>query len=77
MTLVHRAIFSVRSLFDELDEDVLPGLIDGEQRNVSLYDEALKQPGLSAELAALLTTQRARLVEKIEDMKSWKTTAPA
>ena len=77
MTLVHRAIFSVRSLFDELDEDVLPGLIDGEQRNVSHYDEALKQTGLAAELATLLTTQRARLVEKIEDMKSWKTTAPA
>ena len=42
MTMVHKTIMDVRSLFDGLDESVLPGLIDGEKRNVSKYDDAFK-----------------------------------
>ena len=43
MTAVHKTIMDVRSMFDGLDESVLPGLIDGEKRNVAKYDAALSR----------------------------------
>jgi hypothetical protein len=45
MTTVHKTIMEVRSMFDGLDESVLPGLIDGEKRNVSKYDAAPQDAG--------------------------------
>jgi uncharacterized protein (TIGR02284 family) len=74
MSTVHRTIMSVRSLFDGLDESVLPGLIDGEERNVGKYDEAFKL-GIPSPLSGQLTKQRAELVEKIAAMKAWKARA--
>lgn len=71
MSTVHRTIMSVRSLFDGLDESVLPGLIDGEERNVGKYDDALKL-GFPSTLTGQLKKQRAELVEKIAEMKAWK-----
>jgi hypothetical protein len=35
MSVVHKTIIDVRSLFNGLDDSVLPGLIDGEKRNVA------------------------------------------
>ena len=42
MSTVHRTIMDIRSMFGGLDESVLPGLIDGEKRNIETYDETLK-----------------------------------
>ena len=64
MSTVHRTIMDVRSLFGGLDDSVLPGLIDGEKRNVAAYDEALNKTRPSAELAGLLADQREHLVAK-------------
>jgi uncharacterized protein (TIGR02284 family) len=72
MSTVHRAIMSFRSLFNGLDESVLPGLIDGEERNVSHYNEALKEDQLSPETAAMLVQQRDRLDAAILRMKAAK-----
>jgi uncharacterized protein (TIGR02284 family) len=69
MSLVHRAIMSVRSLFNGLGESVLPGLIDGEERNRSLYDTTLEMPGLSPDVRSLLTQQRARIDAAIAQME--------
>ena len=57
----------IRSLFGGLDESVLPGLIDGEKRNLTSYNEAL----VSAETGSvgLLTAQRAQLQQKIRAME--------
>jgi uncharacterized protein (TIGR02284 family) len=68
MTTVHKTIMDVRSLFNGLDESVLPGLIDGEKRNISKYDEALKQAGMPASVATLLFRQRDALAQKIAGM---------
>lgn len=76
MSTVHRTIMSVRSLFDGLDESVLPGLIDGEERNVGKYDDALKLAFPSA-VSGQLTKQRGELVEKIAAMKAQKVSAKA
>jgi uncharacterized protein (TIGR02284 family) len=72
MSVIHRTIMSVRSLFDALDESVLPGLIDGEKRNIKHYDEALALPTIEASVCNLLVTQRERINEALAAMKEEK-----
>jgi uncharacterized protein (TIGR02284 family) len=72
MATIHRTIISVRSLFGGLDESILPGLIDGEERNAGCYDDALKMPDLPADIRASLTTQRARIATAISGMQAAK-----
>jgi len=72
MSVVHRTIMSVRSLFDGLDGSVLPGLIDGEKRNVSKYDDALKVAAGAPAVASTLTAQRAKITGKIAWMEQQK-----
>ena len=72
MTIVHQTIMDVRSLFNGLDESVLPGLIDGEKRNVSKYDDAFDVTKKSPGIAALLSTQRDRIAHKIANMEMQK-----
>ena len=69
MSLVHEAIMNVRALFNSLDESVLPGLIDGEKRNVETYDDALRAI-TSPPLATLLTAQRDELRQQIAKMEA-------
>lgn len=72
MTVVHQTIMDVRSLFNGLDESVLPGLIDGEMRNVSKYDEAFKDASAAPAIASLLSAQRERIAHKVADMEMQK-----
>ena len=69
MTTVHKTIMDVRSMFDGLDESALPGLIDGEKRNVGKYDDALKASEIPANVSGLLTRQRDSLQQKIGVME--------
>jgi uncharacterized protein (TIGR02284 family) len=71
MSIVHQTIMSVRSLFNGLDGSVLPGLIDGEKRNVGKYDDALKAIPMSP-ITTLLTAQRAKIQQKIAAMEAKK-----
>jgi len=70
MSVVHKTIMDVRSMFNGLDESVLPGLIDGEKRNVLKYDDALEAAGVPANVLTLLTQQRESLLQKINQMQS-------
>lgn len=70
MTAVHKTIMDVRSLFNGLDESVLPGLIDGEKRNLAKYDEALNSSEVPASVASLLNRQRHGLAQKITSMQA-------
>jgi uncharacterized protein (TIGR02284 family) len=72
MSVVHRTIIGIRSLFNGLDASVLPGLIDGEERNMSAYDKALAVPAAPAEIGRLLTGQRDRIAAAIARMKTMK-----
>ncbi|RED35287.1 uncharacterized protein (TIGR02284 family) [Rhodopseudomonas thermotolerans] len=72
MSVVHRTIMNVRSLFDGLDGSVLPGLIDGEKRNLSKYDEALKAAAAAPAVASTLTAQRGKIGEKVALMEQEK-----
>jgi uncharacterized protein (TIGR02284 family) len=69
MSTVHETIMDVRSLFGGLDESVIPGLIDGEQRNVKKYDEVLKEPGETV-VWDILGRQRSELAAAIDKMSA-------
>ncbi|ABE40999.1 PA2169 family four-helix-bundle protein [Rhodopseudomonas pseudopalustris] len=69
MSVVHRTIMSVRSLFDGLDGSVLPGLIDGEKRNIERYDTAIQASSSTPAIVGTLTAQRNKIREKIELMQ--------
>ena len=68
MSTVHRTVIKVRSVLTGLDKSALPGLIDGEERIVRYYDEALAAKP-SAE-ATMLSAQRSEVVRKVEQMKT-------
>ncbi len=77
MSTVHRTIMDIRSLFGGLDDSVLPGLIDGEERNMDRYTKALAITGLSEEERDLIINQRARLEAALIQMRSRNATAGA
>jgi len=72
MTVVHETIMDVRSMFKGLEESVLPGLIDGEKRNVSKYDGAILTARTRPIIANFLASQRDRIVKKIAAMETQK-----
>jgi uncharacterized protein (TIGR02284 family) len=72
MSVVHKTIMDVRSLFNGLDESVLPGLIDGEKRNLAKYDEAVKAVAPASNVATTLTAQRGKIAQKIALMETQK-----
>jgi uncharacterized protein (TIGR02284 family) len=72
MSTVNRTIMSIRSLFGGLGESVLPGLIDGEERNVSHYDRALELPALPPTARGVCLNNRTRLEDAIEKMRSFR-----
>lgn len=69
MSTVHKTIMDVRSLFGGLDKSILPGLIDGEQRILGYYDEALKTSPLDTPEYSALMNQSQVLRSKISDWK--------
>lgn len=70
MSVVHQTIMGVRGLFGGLDASVLPGLVEGEERNLARYDEALERSAdLLAPHRALLMAQRAALAARIARMR--------
>jgi len=68
ISIVHKTIMDVRSVFNGLDES----LIDGEKRNVAKYDDALRQAGLATNIASLLSAQRGKIAQKIAQMETQK-----
>jgi uncharacterized protein (TIGR02284 family) len=72
MTTIHSTIMSIRALFGGLDESVVPGLIDGEKRNVASYRQALEISDMPPDIRALLETQCRRLEAAIVTMQTIK-----
>ena len=70
MSAVHQTIMSIRGLFGALDQSVLPGLIDGEERNLAKYDAALEELASDGPASLLLKTQRERIASSVKIMKS-------
>ena len=72
MSEVHKAVISVRSLFGGLGKSVIPGLIDGEKRNVSHYDHVLDDAETPPDIRETLLHNRERLEEAIAKMEALK-----
>jgi uncharacterized protein (TIGR02284 family) len=72
MSTVHRTVMNVRSLFGGLDESILPGLIDGEERLLGYYDEAIQTSTTGTAEHTTLVKQRQTLHQKIAGMKMRK-----
>ncbi len=70
---VHKAVLKVRSAFGRLDETAVPGIVDGEDRLLELYDETRITLPDDAELDRLLERQRddvARQIQRLRVMES-------
>jgi uncharacterized protein (TIGR02284 family) len=72
MGLVHRTIMDIRALFGALDASILPGLIDGEERNVKSYDTALETSQADAAALAIVARQRDALIVAMREMEAAK-----
>jgi uncharacterized protein (TIGR02284 family) len=69
MGTVHSTIMDIRGLFGGLGESVLPGLIDGEQRNVARYNEVLGTPDIPHDIGDSLQNQRGRIETMLTAMQ--------
>jgi len=72
MSDVHRTIMKARSWFGGLDETVLPGMIDGEERNAGHISDAIESVEFPADIKALLGRQRDRLEREILALRAQK-----
>lgn len=70
LSTVHHAVISIRSLFSGVNESMLPGLIDGEQRIIGYYDEALAAAPVDGPERALLMHQRTALEAKVAELQA-------
>jgi uncharacterized protein (TIGR02284 family) len=70
MTLVHETVMNVRSLFSGLDESALPGILDGEERVLKTYDEALAEATSGTSLHRTLSAQREAVASVIEEIRA-------
>ena len=64
-----RVVMKVTSLFTELDEKVIPSLIDGEQRVLVHYDEAIKASSKTDPEYSILIDQRDALRDRIAKLR--------
>lgn len=67
---VHKSIISVRAAIGALGEGAMPGVRDGEERILALYDDTLNQAPGDAEVVALLKTQRREVRDAIDRMRA-------
>jgi len=69
MTMVHKAILNLRALFSGLNENILPGVIDGEERIIEDYRDAAIDTEDDRVLSDLLTAQCQRLQEEVRRLR--------
>lgn len=69
MADVHKAVVGLRDLFDDLDRDLLPALVNGEKRIVSNYDDALEAVAPDSTPARILRQQRDELRSTIQNLE--------
>lgn len=75
MSTVHRTVIGIRSLFGHLDERILPGLIDGEERIKSYYEDAIKTAPAGSVALEILRKQLGELDAVIAEMKTMNAAA--
>jgi len=70
MTTVHKAILNLRALFTGLNDNILPGVIDGEERIIEDYRDAVADTAEDRVLSDLLTVQCQRLQDEVRRLRA-------
>lgn len=70
MGAVHKTVVTVRSMFDDVDEDLIPGIVDGERRNLEKFDEAMGENAADPVIRATVGTRRAELQQLVQQLGS-------
>ncbi len=69
MGTVNKAVVSLRALFDEIDEDVMDSIRDGENHVLTAFDNALAAPGLPAADGVEVRAMRDELTLLLQDTR--------
>ncbi|OAN79441.1 hypothetical protein A8B78_11975 [Jannaschia sp. EhC01] len=69
MGMVHEAVATARDWFDSLNASALPQIIEGEERLIASYNDALVATPNAHELHDLLADQRAAVQAQIDALK--------
>jgi uncharacterized protein (TIGR02284 family) len=69
MSTVHRTVIGARSMITGLNENILPSLISGEERNIGQYDAAIEASSMDSGVETTLRSLRERLERAIDDMR--------
>lgn len=69
MSWVHETIMSVRGTFDDIDQDVIPGIIDGEQRILDQIGTVLSQDVWTEAERATIEAQRDRINSALASLR--------
>jgi uncharacterized protein (TIGR02284 family) len=69
LAMVHKSILTIRSLVTGLDQNVINGIIDGEERIAALYDKVLGDLMNDHPLRMTLAQQRAEIGTRITEMQ--------
>ncbi len=77
MSTVHRTIISLRSLFGGLDASVLPGLVDGEKRNVSAYVKVLTRQDFERRFGSFWRSRSTAWTPQSSAWMQWRPQFPA
>lgn len=70
LSVVHKTVISVRSAVKGLDRSSLPSFVDGEERIVGAYDQAIADTGASDVAADTLLKDREALIAAISELKA-------
>lgn len=68
MGAVHKTVVTVRSLLDDVDEDFIPGIVDGEKRNLEKFDAALTENAADPVLRATVGKHREELERLVNEL---------
>lgn len=69
MGTVNKAVVSLRALFDEIDEDVMDSIRDGENHVLEAFDEAISAEGMPPADVTDLRNMRDELVMLLQDTR--------
>jgi hypothetical protein len=70
MGAVHTTVVTVRSLVDDIDQDLIPQIVSGEENNLEKYDQAIIETAGDRDLAALVHDHREKLVATITALRA-------
>jgi uncharacterized protein (TIGR02284 family) len=74
MSNIHRTIIKIRSVFTGVDENIVPGLIDGESRILEQYGDCIRA-GDRPDVVEVLQRQSRELAQKIHEMEALRKAA--